>query len=167
MRRFSRGVVAALCISISTCLCAGSSLADSACGPLYCQNDPHFSDALQAKKSAMSRAGYPNRLIVLLDEGGQCFVCVGSGSPDIFSLLPVDGNVLNLVPWDENNERIAKARLGADEIKSYYIYNTRKACTCCGEPKAEQRSDCNSELDLNRDTAIKCVRQSDNNAACE
>jgi hypothetical protein len=108
-----------------------------------------------------------HRLVRLLDREGQCLVCVGNASPDSFHILPVDGKSLDPVSWDENNERIANTKLKNGELKSYYIYSARKACTCCGEPKPEERSDYDAELELNLNTAIKCVKGSGGDPACQ
>ena len=48
---------------------------------------------------------------------------------------------------------------------SYYIYNIRKACTCCGDPKAENRDDYDADLEHNRNTSLKCVKGNDGNIA--
>jgi hypothetical protein len=143
-----------------------SAAQNCACGPLYCQNDPNFPAALQAKKSRMTADGYPAQFVSLLDKAGKCRVCVNN-SPDIFTILVVEPNGDNrTVPWDADNERIAKDQIKSGAIASYYVYNARKACTCCGEPKAEERSDYDSNLELNRATAIKCVK-SGNSVACQ
>jgi hypothetical protein len=164
-------MVVTIAFAFGAAMVSTATWADCGCGPLYCKNDPTFPAALAKKKKALSSAGYPDRLIALLDKGGQCLVCVGSGSPDIFTLLPPTKNdqgqvVLNPVPWDEDNERIANDHLRSGEIKSYYIYNIRKACTCCGEPKAENRDDYDSDLELNRNTSLKCVKANDGKIAC-
>ena len=138
-----------------------------ACGPLYCKNDPGFPAALKSKKDRMTKAGYPSKFISLLDKGGQCLVCVGSGSPDVFTILAVKPNGDNLsIVWDEDNERIAQTQIKSGELAAYYVFNVRKACTCCQEPKAEERSDYEANLSLNRNTAVKCIKGSGNTVTC-
>jgi hypothetical protein len=171
MSRIALQSIIAVAVAFGAAIGAAPSWADCGCGPLYCKIDPTFPAAFAKKKAALSHAGYPNRLIALLDKGGQCLVCVGNGSPDVFTLLPPTKNaqgqvVLNPVPWDEDNERIANDHLRSEEIKSYYIYNTRKACTCCGEPKAEDRDDYDADLDLNRGTSLKCVKGDGGHIVC-
>lgn len=58
-------------------------------------------------------------------------------------------------------------QIRSGQIASYYVYNTRRACTCCGEPKAEERSDYDSNLELNRTTAIKCEKGGGDQVACQ
>jgi hypothetical protein len=137
------------------------------CGPLYCKNDPAFPAALKSKKDQLAKAGYPAKFIALLDKGGHCLVCVGSGSPDVFTVLAVKPNGDNrTILWDEDNERIAQNQIKSGELAAYYVYNARKACTCCQELKAEERSDYDAQLGLNRNTAIKCVKGAGGTVAC-
>ena len=163
---------AMVCVAlIVAALPSTPSRAACGCGPLYCTNDPSFPAALASKKAALSRAGYTDQMIGLLDKGGQCLVCVGNGSPGLFTLLAPSKNyqgqtVLDPVVWDRDNERVANDRLRSDEIKSYYVYNFRQACTCCGEPKATERDDYDRDLELNRNTALKCVKGDDGNVVC-
>src|SRR3954451_19356962 len=84
--------IVTIAFAFGAAMVSTASWADCGCGPLYCKNDPTFPAAFAKKKAALSHAGYPNRLIALLDKGGQCLVCVGNGSPDVFTLLPPTKN---------------------------------------------------------------------------
>src|SRR5437773_11782722 len=59
------------------------------CGPEYCLDDPEYLDALGAKKKTLVAAGYPPRLVALLDGGSPCVACVES-APDGFTVVIVN-----------------------------------------------------------------------------
>jgi hypothetical protein len=130
--------------------------ADCGCGPLYCLGAPDFPARLAAKKTRLEHQGAAKRLTSLLDKNGQCQGCLDTG-PDGFTILNVmpDGDNYT-ISWDADNEAISHRKTNNGELSAYYIFNTRKACACCGEPKSEARSDYDSRLDLNKDLAIAC-----------
>jgi hypothetical protein len=136
------------------------------CGPLYCKNDPAFPAALKSKKDGLSKAGYPTRFFSLLDKSGQCLACVNN-APNAFTIMTVkpNGNKLSII-WDKDNERIAQEQLKSGELASYYVFNARPACACCQETRAEERPDYDANLELNRNSAIRCVKGAGNTVSC-
>lgn len=133
-----------------------SAAADCSCGPLYCLGAPDFPTQLAAKKASLAQEGAPPRLTALLNQDGQCPGCL-DGAPDGFTILNVLPNGDNYtVPWDETNESISHKKVDSGELSVYYIFNSRKSCACCGEQRPEDRADYDSELGLNRNSAIVC-----------
>jgi hypothetical protein len=137
-------------------LWSSEAVADCDCGPLYCLGAPDFSAKLAAKKRTLTNQGAPPRLTALLDRDGQCQGCLESG-PDAFTILNVKPNGDNYtIAWDTTNEAISHNKVDQGELTAYYIFNSRKACACCGEQKPEDRADYDRNLELNRNNAIAC-----------
>src|SRR5262245_30436384 len=55
------------------------------CGPDFCQSDPRIAPALAQRKRALKSAGYPDRLIGLVDKGDQCYASI-TRAPDRFTM---------------------------------------------------------------------------------
>jgi hypothetical protein len=137
------------------------------CAPDICQSDRRVSGALAAKKGTLKKEGYPDRLISLLDKNGQCVRCI-NGAPDGFTILTVKPNGDNqTVSWDEDNEANAKSEVKSGELTSYYLISTRLYCDCCNETKADERSDYDKTLDLNKSITIACSRSPNGDAICK
>lgn len=135
-----------------------SALAGCACGPDYCQDDTRIAAALAAKKNSLAAAGYPPRLLALLDVGTQCYARIHQ-APDAFTMLIVSPNGdSQTVPWSDDDVRIANADLASGKISRYWIFNARRAFACCGEASYQDRPDYNSADDVNTSTAIKCTQ---------
>lgn len=146
-----------LALSI-TCLGVGAARADCACGPDFCQNDARISATLAAKKQSLGAAGYPSRLTSLLDVGQQCYARI-TRAPDIFTMLIVDPNGNSqTVPWSTDDETIANNHLLNGSINRYWIFNARRAFSCCNQPNYDAQSDYDSTDDVNTLTAIKCTK---------
>jgi len=155
MRAFKFCLIAILGLSSTT-----SSWADCGCGPDFCQNDPRIASALSQKKNSLRANGFPDKLIILLDRGDQCYARI-TRAPDIFTIWTVDSNGnKQTVSWSADNERIAKSKLASGGLKRYWIYNARHAFSCCGQTNYDQRSDYDKDDDVNTSTAIKCSTES-------
>jgi hypothetical protein len=135
--------------------------ADCPCGPLYCLNDPALPRVLAAKKAALRKDGYPDRLVALLDRQGQCQACI-TNAPDGFSIVLVftKNQRIDVIPWDQDAERIADEQLARGELKEYLLVNSRQVCSCCEQPKYNQRDDYDEVIDVNRRAAISCTYDS-------
>ena len=130
------------------------------CGPNFCLNDPRYPPKLAKKKADLRHAGFPDDLVVLLDRDGQCVAAIDQ-APDGFRILLVKSNGdNNSIPWTQQDEDIAKREILDGTIKEYYKHNVRKVLACCKEPKAEERADWDSALELSRNLSIKCTKES-------
>lgn len=126
------------------------------CGPDFCQDDARIPGALSQKKQSLRASGYPERLVALLDRGDQCYARI-TRAPDIFTILTVEPNGdKQTVPWDADNERIAKNKLASGQLSRFWTYNARRAFSCCGQPNYDQRPDYDATDDVNTSTALKC-----------
>lgn len=136
------------------------------CGPSYCLGDPRYQQKLAKKKTSLLKE-YPQRLVDLLEQDGKCIACI-ENSPDSFSILVVQNNGDQLeFTWTEDAERISNEQLQTKKITAYYLYNARNACACCNELKYDKRDDYISDLDLNKNLAIKCAyNNSTKNVEC-
>ncbi len=129
--------------------------ADCPCGPTYCKDTPAFTSALVAKKAALSKE-YPARLVSILDRVAHCEACISTG-PDGFSLFRVgNDNLISIDGWDADNERIGATAVTSGDLKQCFVIYVRHAFSCCGDVTFGQRSDYNSQLDLNTDMAVPC-----------
>jgi len=152
---FRHPIVATAALLVAVAVRAG---ADCPCGPLYCLNDPTFPSRMTKKKAKLS-SEYPPRLVALLDRTGKCLVCV-ENTPDGFSLKVVENNGdSQILGWTQDGEDLAKRQLEQKKIRAYYIMNAAEACTCCEEPKARERPDWDSKLELNRDVVLSFERK--------
>jgi hypothetical protein len=144
-------------LAIAGCfLWSFSAIADCGCGPLYCLGAPDFPTKLATKKTTLAKQGAPPRLTALLDRDGQCPACLDNG-PDAFTILNVKPNGDSYtIAWDTTNEAISHNKVDQGELTAYYIFNSRKACACCGEQKPQDRADYDANLELNRNNAIAC-----------
>jgi hypothetical protein len=120
------------------------------CGPDFCQDDPRVPNALRAKKQELRDAGYPDRLVTLIDRGDQCIARI-SRAPVSFTMWIIhpDGNK-ETVPWSMENERNGMNKVRSGEIKRFWISNARQAFSCCGQPRYDQRPDYDSADELVR-----------------
>jgi hypothetical protein len=124
-------------------------------------NDPRYPPKLAQKKAALKATKkFPDELIALLDRDGHCVMAIDQ-APDSFRILLVakNGTDSNSIEWTQKDEEIAKKEVMNGDIKEFYKFNARKAFACCGEPKAEDRPDFDSNLSLSRGLAIACTKQ--------
>jgi hypothetical protein len=127
------------------------------CGPDFCQTDSRIAAKLAAKKRELSRE-YPANLVALLDRGQQCVARI-ERSPDIFTMWIVNAdNNKETVPWSAQNQANAMAKVRSGELKRFWIYNAKRAFSCCGQPPYNEMNDYDKEDDVNTTTAIKCDR---------
>lgn len=126
------------------------------CGPDYCKDDPRYLPALNKKKDQMRKAGYPERLIALLDRDGTCYARVQQ-SPDVFTVKVVyaDGSS-STVPWSADEEQRAKRQVLSGALREYYEFNVSRAFSCCGEPKYNERDDWDPNKDMNLRLVLAC-----------
>lgn len=140
-------------------------IAQCACGPDFCQDDSRVAGALATKKAELSNAGYPKRLIDLIDVGQQCFARIDR-SPDIFTMWMVDSaDTKQTVPWSIEQEDIALAQVQDGRLKRFWIYNAKQAFSCCDEPRYDERADYDDEDEVSKSTAILCKKSGDT-ASC-
>lgn len=152
---------AALLLLAATAMPTAPAVAACACGPDFCTDDPRTAGLLAIKKAALSRE-YPARLVALVDRGPQCVARV-ERSPDIFTLLVVhNNNDKETVPWSAENQNNIMVKVKAGELQRFWIYNGRRAFSCCGEPSYDKMPDYDQEDDVNISRAIKC----DKNKPC-
>jgi hypothetical protein len=127
------------------------------CGPDFCQDDSRVAATLAAKKGSLRASGFPDRLIALIDRGDQCVARI-TRSPDIFTMWVIDSkDAKQTVPWSADNERNAMNKVRSGELKRFWIYNARRAFSCCNQPNYDQRPDYDREDDVSAATAIKCT----------
>lgn len=137
---------------------AGKALAACGCGPDFCKDDPRVPAAFAAKRQSLAGEGYPERLLKLFDKASRCVACA-ERAPDAFTILRVEPNGDNETGlWSAGDEQAAKAEVQAGILKSYHVFNVRRACSCCGEPEAMDRPDYDRAIDLNRDGALNCAK---------
>jgi hypothetical protein len=127
------------------------------CGPDFCQDDPRVPATLAGKEASLRASGYPDRLISLIDRGDQCVARI-TRSPDIFTMWVIDSkDAKQTVPWSADNERNAMNKVRSGELKRFWIYNARRAFSCCNQPNYDQRPDYDRGDDVSAATAIKCT----------
>jgi hypothetical protein len=126
------------------------------CGPLYCLDTPEYQATLAQKKAALTRQGYPARLVALVEKIDHCKGCIDT-SPDGFSLFTVglDGSIL-IKAWTSDDEGVAAKAVANGTSKSCYVIFSRRACAGCKQPKYMDRSDYDASLDLNKKATITC-----------
>ncbi|MER2252885.1 hypothetical protein ABS772_23480 [Methylorubrum podarium] len=147
--------IAAVLLLAATAIQTAPAMAACACGPDFCTDDPR-TDALLAKKKAVLAREYPVRLVALLYRGPQCVARV-TRSPDIFTILVVqNNNAKETVPWSAENQKNVTVKVKAGELSRFWIYNARRAFSCCGEPSYDKMSDYDREDDVNASRAIRC-----------
>jgi len=128
------------------------------CGPDFCQDDARIAAALKAKKQSLAAAGYPDRLVGLLDVGQQCVARI-TRSPDAFTMLLVESpGHSTTFPWSADDEARARRKVLSGELARYWIYNARNAFSCCKQKKYDAQPDYNATDDVSAATAIKCVK---------
>jgi hypothetical protein len=131
------------------------------CGPDFCQNDNRVATKLAQKKQALSNE-YPAKLVALLDRGQQCVARI-ERSPDAFTIGLVHANDnKETVSWSAENQANAMKQVQSGSLKRFWIYNARRAFSCCGQPPYDQMNDYDKNDDVNTSLAIKC----DKNNAC-
>jgi hypothetical protein len=135
------------------------------CGPDYCKDDPRYLPALNKKKDQMRKAGYPERLISLLDRDGPCYARVQQ-APDVFTVKVVysDGSS-GTVPWSVDEEERAKQQVLSGALREYYEFNVSRAFNCCGDPKYNERDDWDANKDMNLGLVVACGK-SGNDVNC-
>jgi hypothetical protein len=127
------------------------------CGPDFCQDDSRVAAKLAEKKASLRASGFPDRLIALIDRDDQCVARI-TRSPDIFTMWVIDSNnAKQTVPWSAVKERNAMNQIRSGDVKRFWIYNARRAFSCCTQPNYDQRSDFDREDDVSAATAIKCT----------
>ncbi len=128
-------------------------------GPDFCTDDSRIPSALVAKKQALKKQGYPDRLVSLIDRGVQCVARIRE-EPDGFHVIDVgtDGSK-NDLSWDADEERIAKGNLTSGASVRYWIVNLRHAFTCDGQKPFNEQPDYDAADDVNANGAIKCELQ--------
>lgn len=148
----SRQLFFILSTCIASCVLTAESLAQCACGPDFCQDDPRVTGTLAAKKKSLAKE-YPPRLVALIEIGDQCVARI-TRSPDIFTMWLVgdDGSKRTLAWSQENEDRANKD----PHVKRFWIYNAARAFSCCGQASYDQRPDYNATDDINTSTAILC-----------
>jgi hypothetical protein len=151
-RRVFLGILTAL-------LCASATIGSSdcpPCGPLYCVDTSEYQTALAQKKVALAKHGYPQRLIALFDKLDHCKGCMDT-SPDGFSLFTVgnDGSI-SIKAWTSEDEVTAAKAVAGGTSKSCYVIVSRRACSCCKQPKYSDRPDYDAALDLSKAATVIC-----------
>ncbi|SFU14101.1 hypothetical protein SAMN05518861_1152 [Mesorhizobium sp. YR577] len=112
---------------------------------------------LAAKKKSLAKE-YPARLVGLIEIGDQCVARI-TRSPDIFTMWLVgDDGSKRTLPWSQDSEDRANKD---PDLKRFWIYNTQRAFSCCGQLSYDQQPDYDSTDDVNMSTAILCK-----NGAC-
>ncbi len=127
------------------------------CGPDFCLGDARYPGKLQAKKAAMTKNGHPPDLVALMDKDGACVARV-ERAPDGFSIKTIKGNVMTMSAWSKVKEDDARAKLLAGALDAYYKFNAARVFECCGEKKAEDRPDWDSNAGVSTHQAIKCTK---------
>jgi len=137
-------------------LMTSAAAAACTCGPDYCQDDSRVPKALAAKKKSLKAAGYPDRLISLLDIDDQCVARI-TRSPDVFTMWLVDAAANKKShPWSQGDEDLARRHVKDGTLTKFWIYNAKQAFSCCQQAKYDQRPDYNAEDEVSADTAILC-----------
>lgn len=147
--------------TFASMVCLAGPSAATACnsGPDYCTDDPRITPALAAKKQALKKQGYPDRLVGLLDLGVQCVARIRE-EPDGFRVIDVAANGSNTdLNWDADEEQVAKGRLTSGASVRYWIVNARRGFKCDGQKPYDQRPDYDAADDVSAETAIKCRLQ--------
>jgi hypothetical protein len=126
------------------------------CGPLYCVDTGEYQSALAQKKSALSNKGYPARLVALFDKLDHCKGCIDT-SPDGFSLFTIGINgSIDIRSWTKDGETAAVKAIADGTSKSCFVIIVRRSCSCCKQPKYNERSDYDQSLDLNKKATLQC-----------
>ncbi|MBV7522334.1 hypothetical protein [Ensifer sp. ENS12] len=127
------------------------------CGDDYCIGGARYEAALKEKKARLAGEGYAPELVALLEKADACYAAV-STAPDGFSIMTVTPNTAILVfEWTKDNARIAAEQIADGTLSRYFVFNARKALSCCGTSRAEDRPDWDADLALNKDQAIECT----------
>jgi hypothetical protein len=165
--RIGRTATALASLWVATLLLASNVVAQNCgCGPDFCKGDSRYAGKLAAKKNAMKNAGYPSDLVALVDRDGACVARVEQ-SPDGFSLMTVTlQGVKTILEWAADQEEAARKQLISGQLKAYYKFNVRQRFACCGDPKAENAPDWDSDLGLSKGIAIACTK-SGSSVACK
>jgi hypothetical protein len=145
-----------ICAMLALTCATLQAAARCACGPAYCTGTAAYTEALAKKKKAAKDDGVPARLIALYDKLDRCEASIKT-SPDGMSILhqQADGTIV-IDSWTPENERNDAAAVAAGTMKACYVIISRKAFACCGATPAEERSDYDKELELNKSAALKC-----------
>lgn len=69
--------------------------------------------------------------------------------------IAANGNI-NTQEWTQDDERISSDQPRTKQAREYSIFNSRRACACCGEKEFSQRPDWDHQLEVNRGTALVC-----------
>lgn len=124
-------------------------------GPDYCTDDPRIAELLADKKASLLQE-YPANFVELIDIGAQCVARINQ-SPDAFTLMTVgtDGSTY-AAEWTKDSQMAANDQIKDNTLKEYWIFNTRQAFKCAGDPNYADRPDYDKQLDLNTSFAIRC-----------
>jgi hypothetical protein len=106
------------------------------------------------KKAELKTNGIPEEYVQLVDRLPDCVGCI-KYAPDTVHIQIVEnnGNWISF-EWNPTSELIARNDLRKGTIKAFYIIHSARACNCCGQPEYDERSDWNTELDINTDLVI-------------
>ena len=140
------------------------------CGPLYCIDAAAADREREAKKAQLRAAGYPERLLNLLDQY-KCVACIRY-APDSFTILiefapghlPSSGGqpwTHMAYRWTPQEEALARKELREGTIQSFYLMNAMTACACCGEADPAQRADYDASLEMNTGGTLAYQRPED------
>jgi hypothetical protein len=159
-RRVTMTVLARIgLVAIGLSLQAPTVQAACNCGPDFCQDDNRIAAKLANKKKALAKE-YPANLVALLDRGQQCIARI-ERSPDAFTIWVIDANNnKETVSWSAENQANAMKQVQSGSLKRFWIYNARRAFSCCGQPPYDQMSDYDKNDDVNASLAIKCDKSS-------
>jgi hypothetical protein len=126
------------------------------CGPRYCTNTVEYQSSLAQKKRVLVSAGYPTRLIKLFDKLAHCQGCIET-APDGFNVFSQSNSgAITIKTWTKEDESAGAAAVKAHSAKACYVIISRRTCSCCKEPKYNERADYDTALDLNKDPTIAC-----------
>jgi hypothetical protein len=126
------------------------------CGPLYCINTPEYRTAVAQKKKDLLNEGNPARLIALFDKVAPCQGCIDT-SPAGFSVFTVGNDgAIDIRTWTKNIENAGAAAVQAHNAKACYVIIARRTCSCCKEPRYNERPDYDGALDLNKGPTLAC-----------
>src|SRR4051794_20948500 len=118
------------------------------CGPDFCQGDSRIAAKLAEKKRLLSRE-YPANLVALIDRGQQCVARIERTPISFFIWVIHANNNKETRPWSAQNQAISMREVDSGELKRFWIFNTARAFSCCGQPPYNQMSDYDQEDDVN------------------
>jgi len=123
--------------------------------PCYRIDRAAAAKAKAKKKATLKANGIPKKYLQLIDRLPDCVGCI-KYAPDTIHIQIVEKND-NWISfeWNPTSEYIARKDLRNGKIKAFYVIHSAKACSCCDQPEYNQRSDWDSDLEINKDLAIR------------